>query len=453
MSEYLLSSLSLLFLSGALLGLTFGGWRIARRRFDVPIIVNLIFFFVIVKVALFYALPTLLRIASDYRFEREDRVAITELPLVYLIEVISWAAWMIALIAVFKIVGKGSRKIAEGDFFYARLAESRILLWVLTLGVLAAIILPLAGRELNPFFAIFSGLFVYAGLAAGPFLMILGLRYYGKALFLLGVISSIFGLLSLATRAAVVSFAMFSIFLSWFVLRQRTAKFVFAGALVLLTAVYFTFGGLITGAFVVDEEGGVAVTTGIASEKKGARSSMEEVEWRFGAATRHGTAFIRMYDRGNPAGFNPIANSLLGFLPRSLNPEKPHPSTLDGYDIYSQGSYLIYREINGHDSDSMVDFPTGGHFYWEFGVAGVLILSAISGTYVALCAHFFSKLGLVALPLMVAVFKPWAYMEPKIWVSDIALQIYQIILPLIFVVSMIRLVRTILRQTDQLSRA
>lgn len=453
MTAYIFASVSLLCLSAALVGLTYGGWRIARRRFNVPIVVDLIFFFVTAKVALYYVLPTLLRIASDYRFEREDHVAISVLVLVYLIEVISWAVWFITVIAVFNIVRKRRSKEAAGDFFIVRPAESRILLWVLTLGLLAVILVPLAGRELNTYFTIFSGLFVYAGLAAGPFLIVLGLKYYGKVLFLLGVVSSIFSLLHLGTRAAVVSPAMFAFFLSWFVLRQKTAKFVFGGVLVLLTVVYSTFGGLITGWFVIDDEGSVAVKTAIAVEKKGPRSSLEEVEWRFGAATRYGTAFIRMYDRGEAAGLKPIAHSVMGFLPRSLMPDKPHPSTLDGDDLYSQGSFIIYKEVNGYDTYSMVDFPTGAHFYWEFGLAGVLVLSAISGIYVALCAHFFSKLGLVALPLIVAVFKPWGYMEPKIWVSDIALQIYQVILPLIFVVSTIRVVRKMLNQSEQRSRA
>jgi hypothetical protein len=153
-----------------------------------------------------------------------------------------------------------------------------------------------------------------------------------------------------------------------------------------------------------------------------------------------GTAFINLYERGEAAGINPIKHSLMGFLPRSLSPDKPIPSTLYGDDIYSQGMYIISREINGYDTFNMVEFPTGAHFYWEFGIIGVLVLSAISGLYVAICAHFFSKLGVVALPLMLAVFKPWGYAEPKIWVSDIAMQIYQIILPIILLVLIIRFV-------------
>ena len=146
---------------------------------------------------------------------------------------------------------------------------------------------------------------------------------------------------------------------------------------------------------------------------------------------RIGTAFLGLHDRGEAAGINPIKHSLMGFLPRSIAPDKPIPSTLDPDDIYSMGMYVISREIYGYDTFSMVEFPTGAHFYWEFGVLGVILLSAVSGLYVAVCAQAFSKLGMIALPLLVAIFKPWGYVDPKIWVSDIALQLYQVILPLI----------------------
>lgn len=44
---------------------------------------------------------------------------------------------------------------------------------------------------------------------------------------------------------------------------------------------------------------------------------------------------------------------------------------------------------------------------------------------------FYRKFGVVFLGLMMAVFKPFGYVDPKIWVSDIAMQIYQIIMQII----------------------
>ncbi len=195
-----------------------------------------------------------------------------------------------------------------------------------------------------------------------------------------------------------------------------------------LVLLYFSFGGILTTTLFDKETTKIKFSTEI--DKSIGLSSFDEFEWRFGAASRMGTAFIRLYNRGDSAGFSPIKNSLMGFLPRSINPEKPHPSTLYADDVYSQGMYLIYREIHGYNTYSMVEFPTGGHHYWEFGIIGVILLSAISGVYIAVCTRWFSSFGIVSIPLLVVVFKPWGFNDPKIWVSEIPLQIYQIIIPL-----------------------
>lgn len=440
MIDIFFMSTALLILSLAMLGVTFFTWRAARKIFHVSIVADLIFFFVFIKIGFYYFLPTLMRIGSSYRFEREDGVAIVDLVTLYSIELISWVFWAMALLAVFSVVSGKRKRIKIDELVHLKEWETKTILVLLAIGFIVIQISALIKIEIGLFLEIFKSLFFYAGLAAGPFLMVLSLKYYGKALFILGVSSSLFAILSLPTRGAIVYLLFFSFFLVWFVLRDKKYKIIISSVLCVLTITYFVLGGLFFGSIFIDETGSMHVDAGIAAEKKGARTNFEEIEWRFGAATRLGTSFINLYDRGEAAGINPIKNSLMGFLPRSINPDKPHPSTSYGDDIYSQGMYLIYREIYGYDTFSMIEFPTGAHSYWEFGIIGVLVLSAISGLYVALCAHSFCKLGLVVLPLMVAVFKPWGYVDPKIWVSDIAMQIYQIILPLILLVFIIRFI-------------
>ena len=191
----------------------------------------------------------------------------------------------------------------------------------------------------------------------------------------------------------------------------------------------------------LNESGNISVISGVSSKgKTRKRSTFEEIGWRFGASTRMGTAFINLYERGASAGINPIKHSLMGFLPRTINPNKPNPSTLVADDIYTQGMYIIYREIHGYDTYSMVEFPTGGLF-------------------IGLCALYFSSLGPVAIPLMIAVFKPWGYVDPKIWVSDIVMQFYQIILPLVLLVFILRFkkllftsVKSIIRHSSMVRR-
>ena len=152
-------------------------------------------------------------------------------------------------------------------------------------------------------------------------------------------------------------------------------------------------------------------------------------------------AFIKMYDRGDDAGINPILHSTLGFLPRYLAPDKPHPSTLYPNDIYSQGMYLIYKETYGYDTGSMVEPNSGAHAYWEFGWLGVAILPFLTASYIALFSYYSQYFGIASLPLIMATFKPFGYVDPKIWFSDVIMQLYQICLPFLLLAIVLELLR------------
>src|SRR3569623_2145633 len=277
MMEFFFSSSILMFITLAMLFLAFFLWIAARRIFNVGIVVDLIFFFVFVYLLFYYLLPEILRISSDYQFEREDGVAITSLIYVYLIELVSWATWGMALLCSFNLVAKNKKKI---------------ILTLLVLGFLVVRTFTLALIEGGPILEIFKSLFFYAGLACGPVLMVLSIRYYGKLLFILGAFSSTFSVLSLSTRGALVYLTLFCLFLTWFILRDRVSKLIAVSLIVAFSAVYFVFGGLIFGSFAMDESGQLSVDVGIASHKKGERSVLGDIEWRFGAPTRLGTAFI-----------------------------------------------------------------------------------------------------------------------------------------------------------------
>lgn len=99
----------------------------------------------------------------------------------------------------------------------------------------------------------------------------------------------------------------------------------------------------------IGDQGQIQIETGTSSDKNEGRTIIQEIEWRFGAATRMGTKFFVMYDRGDAAGLLPIKHSLQSGLPRFISPDKPIPSTLDPADIYTQGMYLISRETHGYD--------------------------------------------------------------------------------------------------------
>ena len=140
-----------------------------------------------------------------------------------------------------------------------------------------------------------------------------------------------------------------------------------------------------------------------------------------------------MHDRGDSAGIKPIYHSLTGFLPRFISPNKAHPSTLVPDDPFSQGMYLIYKETFGYHTGAMVEPSSGAHAYWEFGWLGVIILPFLTGIYVANFAYYSQFFGIACLPLIMIIFKPFGYVDPKIWFSDVIMQIYQICVPLIVI--------------------
>ena len=97
-------SVTLIFLSLALLGLALISWRIGKRLGKVPtIIIDVIFFFILVKIMLYYYLPTIIRIVNNYQFVRNDNVALSDLVILYTIELISWALWIVAFLLTIKI--------------------------------------------------------------------------------------------------------------------------------------------------------------------------------------------------------------------------------------------------------------------------------------------------------------------------------------------------------------
>ena len=74
----------------------------------------------------------------------------------------------------------------------------------------------------------------------------------------------------------------------------------------------------------------------------------------------------------------------------------------------------------------MSEFSTGAHFYWEFGWFSFLF-SIISSVYLFCALKFNATFGIAAIPLTIAVMKPWGYMDLKIWTAEAILQVYQML--------------------------
>ena len=78
---------------------------------------------------------------------------------------------------------------------------------------------------------------------------------------------------------------------------------------------------------------------------------------------------------------------------------------------------------------NMTEFLTSAHAYWEFGIIGLIIITIISVLYISLIVRFLLKIHVLGIPIILLFFKPWGYNEPKIWLYEIPLQIFQYIIP------------------------
>ena len=213
-------------------------------------------------------------------------------------------------------------------------------------------------------------------------------------------------------------------FCVWYFKKDQIKKFSIAGIGLLIVLVFFQ-GGMVT--FRADGPKDISsALQGINASKDNAkRSLLKEVDYRFGSLTRYSVGFFRMVDREYTAGLTPILNSAYSPIPRRFMPDKPVPCSVDG-DIYGMGMYKTTGEITGNPY-MMCEFSTAAHAYWELNIFGVILFSIIPAIYVFLSIRFFRKFDLLGPCFFMAVFKPWGYNDPKIWVSEIVLQLSQVI--------------------------
>jgi hypothetical protein len=421
--------------------LVFFSWKLARKFYPIIVLVDFVFFFIFIKLILYIIVPYTLGLFNGNKFLIQDDVPISLFIRLHMIELVSWLFWSIAFLFTGLLLYKKNilNKFKTEIFLKQKFNENLFYLLFCTIGFIIIRAFNLFQIQPPFYLEVFKSLFFYVGLASGPFLIVLSHKFDKKYYFIIGLLSTLFSLLSLSTKGSIIYLTIYFAFLIWYLSKSSFVKKLFFKIIFIVAFAFILFGTFANFSVSIDENGTVNFEVKNHFDKSSERSFIEEIEWRLGASMRNGTGFIKMFDRGELAGINPIKNSFLGILPRSLNEDKPIPSTLDGNDLYSQGMYLVWREIHGYNTFTMVEFPTGAHFYWEFGWPGVVILSLVSGLYVGLCVYFFGKIGFFAIPLLLGIFKPWGFVEPKIWVSDIVLQFYQIILPLILLVLLFKL--------------
>ena len=274
------------------------------------------------------------------------------------------------------------------------------------------------------------------------------IKTFSKRYWPLIVVTSFSVLLAINTRGFIVYSIL--IFLSLLFL-NNPGKILsyFLKSMVVLSIGFIITGGVPQLKLSVDKSdsinrGTVSLATYDNQEKMSNRNLFQEVDFRFGMMPRMSSKFFELSDRTGHVGFIPFWNSLVGIIPRSLWKDKPVPSTYTGTDLKDQAMYLIYEESMGRPSSSMVEFSVAGHYFWELNVFGVIVLAVVSGLYSKIVLISTND-NIIGLSAIISTMKPWGFMDPKIWISDIPLQIYQVFVPLALCYLVFKVVQILLR--------
>lgn len=170
-----------------------------------------------------------------------------------------------------------------------------------------------------------------------------------------------------------------------------------------------------------------------------AKNLLEELDYRYGAQGIYTVGFYRLVDKNGYVGANCIMNSFYTFLPSVLYSGKKAVSTSSDGTVEGMGMYKCVNAIDG--SDNMCGFFTSGHAYWEFGLVGIILFSIIPAIFDFWCIRLFRRLDIIGIPLYTSIFMK-GFTQYKMWVSLIVLEFAQIILPVFLLIWIYNMFKT-----------
>lgn len=402
----------------------------------------IVFYYTVTRVILFLLVPAVLRLGSGWYYDRVVSVKPGEVVTVYVIEFISYSVWSMGFILVSKMRG-GGRGLQQrrGDGRDRDAAETTASIRSVKLFIFVVLVLYLASlldkMVLDSRIAesALGSLIAPVALLAGPAFGLYAMSFrqqLGLATFALGLLVSLLAIgysLLFGVRGQALFYGTFLVFIFLFCNRSRFLLTV--GALSMVIMVAFQAQMILLRADQSYTRGSISsmATTLLSSRKgEGGGTLLLDAESRLGEATRLSVAFVRLRDSGRGVGWRVIESALLAPIPRVVLPEKPEPGSSDGTKA-GMGMYVIQDQIRG-EFWNMSDFVTGAHAYWELGVLGVLIFGFLAGAFIAFCIKRSARLGMFGIVMAVMAMKPWA-MESKLWTSEIVLQVFHLLLPLL----------------------
>lgn len=399
--------------------------KLILRRSTNSFFIDLVFSLFALRILLYYVLPSISRVIIGWDNQKQENVQPFEVSIVYLVELISHLIYYYTFYWLCKRT--------KYDYSFVNQNSSSLKVIVISILLLyACFLVHGTGIIVIPFcdsLWMIQPFVMSTGSVACFYFLAIGRKLSGKWVLVVScIVIIIYILTGLASgiRGKLFWPVFWMLFCAYHINRKRIKMMFYLGGGILLVLLIM--------------QGGMTATRGAKemnivemiqlindSKNEGGKSLFSEIDYRFGALTNYSVGFYRMVDRNDMAGMNPIINSLYSPLPRVFFEKKPVPCSADG-DLYSMGMYKTVAEITNIDTN-MCEFSTAAHAYWELHLLGVVLFSIIPAFYVFCSIRLFRNFAILAPPLLCSVFKPWGYNDPKIWVSEIVLQLSQIIIP------------------------
>ncbi|MBR2648189.1 MAG: hypothetical protein IKD55_05075 [Sediminibacterium sp.] len=389
-----------------------------------------LFYSVLIYKCLFHGiLVDVLRILSNGAVNREYGVKDYELFYITLIEFSSNIVYLAVFLILRRIIAFGapSKSLKSNEIYI-----------LTTLSLLSSISYVIPGI-FNSFFWFINPLLIAIGPISSVILTIWGIKNrnnYNLAIGLTNIILTFLINMIAGLRGAIVGILVLLVILSIIELNAKTIKKYILYAFIPVTLLYFvqTKLGPLKYAFAIsvankslDLQNPMSYINFINDFINGEiinetdfeaveSSFINDVEFRYGAASMFAVGFLRMYNNGYIAQLKIESNTIKAFMPRQIiGDDKPVSGSLDGTEK-TMGMYACYNEITG-DNHNMTDFYVSGHYYWQFGFFGVFLFSFVASIF-SFSIYFLSKgYELLGQAFWLLSFKPFWFL-PKIWMAE-----------------------------------
>lgn len=389
--------------------------------------IDLVFLIFKMRITLFYLLPSVTRFIFEWENDLYEKVYPSEITSIYVFEFISHIIYFL----IFYRLCKNNK--SDLSFLSDNKGGMNLIIYiVLVIFAFFAIVDTIS--SFNSDFQNSDNLWMIkplisqVGCVSCFYIVALNKKFFNKKIFCLAIIVSIIYLATAflsSIRGKVFWPILWLMFCVYYFNKCQIKKY-FIFSVVILAFLAVMQSGMTSSRGLETNDLSTKINNILNAGSRDSKSLLIEIDYRFGALTRYSVGLLRLANEGRFAGLKPIVNSLYAPIPRFLMPEKPVPCSSEG-DLYSMGMYMGSAKVTGIPTN-MCEFSTATHAYWEIGILGVILFSVIPAYYVFYSILFFRRFKILAPCFFMAIFKVWGYNDPKIWISEIVLDMIQIIL-------------------------